>query len=193
MPQYLIILALLLFGLINCFFGYRAFKALLPFWGLAIGGFLGLTGAGELFPENAVAAVAGATLGGLLGGALFAFVYFLGVFVVGAGFAVTLAATAMTTEQVEFQAPALALAGLVGGAGALLAQKLTIVLATAFAGSAAMLTGFFAMLEHRPMTHYFIDPEVLGQFFLPALVATFVFGMIGAVVQFMVTASMGKS
>ncbi len=183
-----------LFGFVNCFFGYSVFRALLPIWGLLIGAVLGLGGVQELAPGNPMVTVVGAVVGGVAGGVLFSSLYFFGVFMVGAVFVALLTRTAFALDGGGgFSLPLIIGAGLAGGLAALAAQKLLIVMATSFAGAAALITTLFALLDYQPLSHYFLEPDVLGQFFLPALGGVLTLALVGVAVQLMATCNLGKN
>ncbi len=193
MPQFIIIIATALFGLINCFFGYRIFKALLPIWGLFIGASLGVFLARELLSAiNSATIIIAGSIGGLLGGVLFSYLYFLGVFMVGGLFAGMTVQALLATGNREWIIIISLGAGLVGGIIALLAQKIIIVIATSLIGAATLITALLAILEYEPMTRFFTDKEILDSWFTPALAGVFILGLTGIAVQMLVTSEMRR-
>ena len=73
-----------LFGVLSCFWGYRAFKVVLGIVGFAGGAYLG-AGAGAYFTGGfGIVAVITGLIGGLIGAALVSVVYYAGIFVLGA-------------------------------------------------------------------------------------------------------------
>lgn len=185
-----LIFFLIAFGFINCFFGYRLFKALLPIWGAFIGFILGYTIIEDLVSNHILATGAGGVAGGIMGSLLFTSIYFFGVFAIGALFAITLTKTALVPVQAELKFLISLGAGLVGGLLALLAQKIVIIMSTAFTGATALLSAVFAFRGYEPVTDYFSDPSVLDDLYLPGLIGTIALALVGILVQFMVTANL---
>ena len=178
-----IIISLALFGAVNILFGYRAFKILLPVWGIAVGALLGAAAVQEFATTNPVAVAAAGAVGALLGAALFSRLYFVGVFMVGGTFTGMIARTALSTEHEIVGIVFIIAVGAGGGIAALLAQKVIIIIATAASGAAALVTCLFAVLGYRPITDFFIDSEALGGMFIPAVAATLVLALAGSVMQ----------
>src|ERR1035437_10586851 len=78
-------------GVLACFWGYRIGKVILGIMGFA-GGFVGgWTAAASLAPGHDVIALVSALLGGVIGGVLCVWLYFLGVFLLGASAGVVVA------------------------------------------------------------------------------------------------------
>ncbi len=135
-----IIAFLMVLGLIQCFFGYRAFKGLLVVVGFIIGYALGFEAIVSVF-HNRYAAFFVALIVGVVCGALSTRVYLVGVFVIAALFGVGLAmhGYAITGDHVE---PAmLFICAVVSGVLALYFQKLMIVVVTGLAGAWGVVAG----------------------------------------------------
>ncbi len=188
----LIALVTIAFGLLNCFFGYRIFRVLLGLYGLVLGAFVGLTVAANVSGGQTLWLIVGAIVGGLVGAALMVLLYFVGVFLVGA------AAGALLTNAIGamlgFDMPTLVviIVAVVVGVIALIAQRLIIILATAFGGAWLAVSGGMMLFTGESLPG-------LGVFTLPAtweratvgtliiLAAWLVLAIAGTVVQFRTT------
>ncbi len=144
--SYLFMILTLLFGILSCFWGYRAFKVVLGIIGFAVGAYLG-AGAGAFFTGGfGIIAVITGLIGGLIGAALVSVVYYLGIFVLGAlgGWVIyTMVAGAVGYGP---HLILLILLALIGGVLALFFQKFLIIVSTAFIGSWCIVSGGFSML-----------------------------------------------
>ncbi len=188
-----IIISLALFGAVNFLFGYRAFKVLLPVWGIAVGGLLSAAAVQEFATHHPLAITAAGAIGALLGVVLFSRLYFVGVFMVGGTFTGMVARTALSSEYEIVSIVFTIAVGAGGGIAALLAQKIIIIIATAASGAAALVTCLFAVLGYEPITEFFIDSDVLGGLFIPAVAATFVLALTGIVIQLFHTGAAKKT
>jgi hypothetical protein len=135
-----------LFGILSCFWGYRAFRVVLGIVGFAVGAYLG-AGAGAFFTGGfGIVAVITGLIGGLIGAALVSVVYYVGVFVLGAlgGWVIyTMIAGAAGYGPHLILLIILALAG---GILALFFQKFLIIVSTAFIGSWCIVSAGFSLL-----------------------------------------------
>lgn len=146
-------LLLLIIGLINCFFGYRAFSVVLVIWGFLIGYALGISLTGNSLPTTQL--VVG-FFGGLVGAWIFARLYKAGVFIAGAllGFLIV----AIIANLLGY-APFTWFNGiglLIGGLLALNLQRLIIIAATAFAGGWSLVQAYLFFVGGA------VDPEILA-------------------------------
>jgi hypothetical protein len=128
----------IVFGAVSCFFGYRIFRVVLSIIGFIIGASIGLSLTAESAQLTQIlAAMAGGAIGAIVMNAL----YFLGVVIAGAllgALAVNLFLAALGVEpNVIF----LIIGAVAGGAVALILNKLTIILSTAFSGASAIVYG----------------------------------------------------
>ncbi len=192
MQEAIIIISLALFGIVNCFFGYCAFKVLLPIWGVGVGAIIGAGLTGEFISPSPLAAAVAGIIGAVLGALLFSRLYFVGIFMIGGIFAGTVAHAALPADRQVLHLLFTAAIGAGGGIAALLAQKIIIILATANTGAAALVSSLFYLLGYRPVTEYFIDREVLGEMFLPAVGAVFALTLAGIIGQLFYTAPTRK-
>jgi hypothetical protein len=176
-------------GLVVCFFGYRLFRIVLAIYGLVLGAVLGLLVASLLGAGDTYVSLIAALVGGLIGAALMATLYKVGVFLVGAVAGAVLAGMIGANLSSGWRVVAIVLAALLLGIVAVLFQRIVLILATAFSGSWVVAQAGAALLAGRTMawgdllSNRFI-PELsgaaLGGFFATWLVL----GIAGAVVQF---------
>lgn len=183
---------LIIFGLINCFFGYRLFKAMLALWGLLLGAVVGAIVAGNVTEGQTVWLVVGALIGGIAGAVLLRSLYIVGVFVVG-GLAGWLLVNGIgSLLSIEMPILVLIIVAVVGGVAALILQRVAIVLATAIAGGWAIVRGLSMLLtdsEAPPAgmgTMATLEPQV-GLPILIVLGILGIFVIVGAVIQFRTT------
>jgi len=129
----------IVFGLLNCFFGYKIFKFILFITGAFIGGAIGYAaGDGNLFAILIAA---------LIGGGLSLLLYFVGVFLIGAlfGAAITFVLFGgLGSAPPDILVIILAVAG---GILAIIIQRVVIIIATGFSGAASTISGLFILFQ----------------------------------------------
>ncbi|HZR21210.1 MAG TPA: DUF4203 domain-containing protein [Verrucomicrobiae bacterium] len=135
-------------GILICFFGYRILKLT-----LAIIGFIAAAGAGWTFgsslaPNNSGVALICAVVAGIIGAALCVWLFFLGVFVVGASAGVIVGAAFFNAAGNQPQPILLVVLAVVFGIVALVMQKFMIIASTAFSGSYLLVAGGIHLLNH---------------------------------------------
>jgi hypothetical protein len=142
-------IALLVAGLIVCFFGYRLLRVTLGLAGFGVGLALGLA-IGGLVPQASQAlTIAVAIVCGILGALAAALLYKLGVFLLGA-VAGALAAGILVVAT-GWPYPLLIRIGgaIVGGILTLLIERPLVSILSAFAGGWAVVYGTFQLLGWR--------------------------------------------
>ncbi len=130
-------------GILLCFWGYRILKISLGIIGLIIGGGAGWEIGIALFHASQGMALLCAACGAVAGIVLCVWLYFLGIFLIGAGAGTVVAAaffngTGHPTQPIIFLACAI-----IFGLIALVAQKLMIVVSTALSGSYLLIAGIW--------------------------------------------------
>lgn len=176
----------LVWGLLDCFFGYRIFKVTIAILGAVIGAFLGhlvaqaagLGSGGEL---------GGMFVGALLGAGLAFLLYIAAVFLAGFGFGATLGLLLLAHFNHGVALVASLLIGLIGGYAAVKLQKVLIVLATALLGSFRAILALAFFTSQIDWLFYFQQPQ-----HLPALIdnnawmfpSILVLAAVGAIAQF---------
>ena len=137
-------------GILACFYGYRILKltlGIMGFMAAASGGWaLGLSWA----PNNGGVALICAIIAGLIGAALCVWLYFLGIFLLGASAGAIVAAAFFNAAGNQPQPILLIVFAVVFGIIALVMQKLMIIASTAFSGSYLVTAGFLHLLAHAP-------------------------------------------
>ena len=180
------------YGALNCFYGYKIFKIVLGIVGFITGGLAAAGVAMAATKEPGIALLAG-LIGGAIGAVLMVALYFLGVFVLGALVGGLLGAVAAASLGLQGESALLVVGvlGLLGGVLAVVFQKLMIIISTAFSGSWSMVSG---------AAYFLVDLNPLAVAQNPALLqmmgvklyllgaAWLVLGILGVLVQYMVTA-----
>ena len=176
------------FGAVNCFYGYRLFQWILTVWGFVLGVSMAGELAAQLSDGNMIAMVLAGIVGGIIGASVFAALYFLGVFIIGATFLVSATDAVVQALAIQMHPLFLLIPGIIGGLLALVLQKLLIVLATAFLGAVWIIAAGAAWKYGHALDSVLRDPRILGENLIPAVGLAFVLGLLGALMQFLVTA-----
>ena len=124
----------ILVGLGICFWGYRLIRVVLAIFGFAVGAILGFALANLAGTSTEVALIA-ALAGGLIGAALSAAVYKFGIFLLGASAGAVLGGMLGANLGGNGQVIAAVVAAVLVGVLAVVAQRVVIILVTAFSGS----------------------------------------------------------
>ncbi len=170
---------IILFGIVNCFFGFVYFRLLLGVWGFIMGGVLGISLASDGAP---IVVLAAGLIGAVLGALLIYLLFRVGVLIIGALLGYTL--TAALLAQLGFSENLFLLA-LIGAAIfailALVLNRVFIVVLTAFSGASAILTGVSLLMNAEQVTQAFTErrfdpmladtPLIVGIFWLLLAVA----------------------
>ncbi|MCH7949731.1 MAG: DUF4203 domain-containing protein [Candidatus Dadabacteria bacterium] len=187
--------AVVLLGLLICFFGYRMFRFVLAIAGFIIGAsFVAGFGFTLTDGKEIVVILIAAVAGGLIVGALFLFLYSAGVFLVGAIFGILLFSGIIgfvnsNTSPILYILPAL-----VGGILALLLQKFMIILITSFTGAwvSVMAVLYFISSDFSPFRLEFLD--LIGENQTYRIVFSWLaLGMLGFITQYIIFPKKGKN
>lgn len=137
-------------GLLICFWGYRLLKLSLAIIGFIAGAFagweLGLSWANG---STAIILVC-AFVGGIVGMGLCLWLYFLGIFIVGATAGTIVAAAFFSGMGHQIQPMVLLVLPIAFGLIALLAQKFMIIVSTAFSGAYLIMAGIWPFVIDNP-------------------------------------------
>jgi hypothetical protein len=140
-------LVLLVVGLIACFAGYRLFRAVLAIYGFLLGA---LFASSLVAPNNALAMLVALAVGGVAGALVLFAGYFAGVMLVGAALgALVLHSFWIQLRGTEPAALVVVLFAVIGAAAAFYAQRVVIILATAFAGAQTAVAGVLGLMAAR--------------------------------------------
>src|ERR1039457_2690959 len=133
-------------GILICFWGYRLLKLTLGVTGFIAGATGGWAVGLSLAPGSNGIALVCALIGGVIGTVLCIWLFFLGVFLLGAS-AGAIVATALFSAAGNQPQPILVLLlAIVFGVIAMVMQKLMIVVSTAFIGSYLITAGIVHLL-----------------------------------------------
>jgi len=175
-------------GLVICFGGYRILKMSLGIIGFVAGAYGGWELGLSLAHGNTGIALACALVGGLVGAGLCFWLYFAGIFLMGAMAGAVLAAALFSGTGQQTQPIVFLAFPVVFGIIALLAQKFMIVLSTAFSGSYLVAAGVWSFAtSHEGPSHIWLHPAQTGSFGTlgyAALGLWILLGMAGIVHQF---------
>ena len=131
----------ILFGVVTCFWGYRAFKVVLGIIGFITGAWLAGGIAATFTGGIGVVALIAAVAGGLIAGSIFVTLFYVGIFVVGAAagwlFGVMITSAAGNSMHII---PFVILA-LLGGILAVSFQRLVLTISTGVIGSWYIVAG----------------------------------------------------
>lgn len=175
-------IALIGYGVIWCFFGYRFFRTLITITGFLIGAGIGyIIG---VFTDEQSVAIALCLIGGAICAILVNVIYYVSIFLIGAtmGVVVYQLLCLLAGEQLHF---ILAIIFLVaGGIIALKIVKLAIVLGTSFHGSSTIVAGavllFYSTVE---IQRFFIVKEYHSQLILMGVIMI-ILGITGFLIQY---------
>ena len=181
-------IALVLGGIVSCFFGYRLFRIVLTIFGFILGA---LTASSIFGVSDTGPMVVAAIVGGLIGAALLFTAYFVGVALVGAGLGALIANLLFAVGEREPRALIVILCSVGGAIASMYLQRYFIIVGTAFGGAWTMIVGVMALTGDREAmaaasgvssvwVAYPMDPAP-GQGWVP--VAWIVLGLAGTAVQ----------
>lgn len=158
------------YGILQCYFGYKLFKIILGVIGFISGALIGAVIAAGAGGEQGVVVLVSLLCG--VGGAYLSIaLYFVGVFLVGAGAGAALIQILMGGDA---ETGAIIVGAVIVGMVALFVQKVLIIIATAFSGAYSII--FYIILSADR-----VSPNLMIGLFL----VLFITGML---VQFKVTA-----
>lgn len=178
--------ALLAWGLLDCFFGYRLFKLTLALFGGLMGSIFGQA-AGAALGLGSPGEIGGLLVGALLGAGLAFLLYLAGVFLAGFLFGLTLGILLLANwhHMVAFFGGCAL--GAVGGLLAIKLQRVVLILSTALLGAfRALLAGSY-FTSQLDWYFYFQQPTQMPAlidnrpWMLPAVLAL---AAVGAIAQF---------
>lgn len=151
---------IIVWGLADCFFGYRIFKLTLTMLGMVMGVALGVYLGGTLFDGGLIAMSSGFLLGGFLGGALAFYVYLAGVFVLGFGVGVILASHFMEPLAGSLLNILLVI-GVLTGILSIFLVKVMIIVITAVTGAFRVVYGAGYLVGGYNLIDAITDPASL--------------------------------
>lgn len=135
----------IVFGVIECFFGYRIFKIILGILGFAAGASLAMLGGNAMSPNEIILFLSG-LVGGIIGAVMMVWMYFFGVFMIGALAGGVIGNAIFSAAQMYPATFAVLVIAVCCGVLALIFQKFMIIFATAFIGSWHLTAGISCFL-----------------------------------------------
>jgi len=170
-------------GVLACFWGYHLVKVILGIMGFAAGAAAGWTAGMALAPSQNMVGLVGAGFGGLVGAVLCVWLFFFGIFLLGASAGAVVAAAAFGGIGHQAEPILLLACAVMFGLLALVLQKFMIVLCTAFGGSylvtAGILHFFRTGQSPAPLWFDYASPASPGLLGYVALAFWLILGLIG--------------
>jgi len=137
-------------GLLICFRGYRVLKVSLATVGFVVGAFGGWE-LGLSWANNATAIpLVCMLLGGVVGMILCLWLYFVGIFLIGATAGAVVAAACFSEVGHQTHPILFLVLPIVFGVIALVVQKFMVILSTAFSGAYLIVAGIWPFVLHNP-------------------------------------------
>jgi hypothetical protein len=180
--------ALILIGILNCFFGYKLFKLMLAYAGF-IAGFILVFAFSYNSSRDISSTILLSAISGIIGAFLALALHFVGVFLIGALFGYSSGYILGSMNNADTSALSLALA-LVGGCAAIMYEKFMIIISTSFSGSGMVIVGLLLSSSSRsgPRNpfHNFLESSY------GVLTVWLFLGVCGFLVQYGLDFSMGR-
>lgn len=187
--------AAIVWGLLDCFFGYRVFKLTIGLLGALVGALLAQAGA-QAAGLGSGGELAALVVGALLGAGLAFLAYIAAVFVAGFLFGATLAILLLSHFHHMVALLAAIVVGVIGGIAAVKLQRVVIILATALLGAFRAIFALMYFTSQLDWLYYFRQPQQI-----PAVIDTnawvfpsvLVLAAVGAIAQFEIGGGKGAS
>jgi hypothetical protein len=177
-------------GLLICFLGYRLLKLTLGIMGLIAGASGGWAVGLSLEPGNNGIALVCAVIGAAIGAVLYIWLFYLGIFLVGASAGAVVAAALFNAAGHQPQPIPLLAIAIVFGLLALVMRKFMIIVSTAFSGSYLVMAGLFHLVagtqNHSPLWFNHAPPGSAGGWGYIALAFWLLLGLAGVSFQYRV-------
>ncbi len=174
-------------GLLTCFLGYRLLKFTLGIMGFVAGASGGWAVGLSLEPGNNGIALVCAVIGAAIGAVLYIWLFYLGIFLLGASAGAVVAAALFNAAGNQPQPIPVLATAIVFGVLALVARKFMIITSTAFAGSYLVTAGLFhlaaGLQNHSPLWFNHAQPGSAGSWGYVALVFWLILGLAGVSFQ----------
>lgn len=175
-------------GLFTCFCGYRILKLTLGILGFIAGAEGGWAIGLSLAHGNSGIALLCAIIVGAIGAALCVWLFFLGIFLLGASAGAIVGAALFSASGNQPQPILLLVMAIVFGVIALIMQKFMIIVSTAFSGSYLVTTEIWHLLAGdqsiSPLWFVHLQPGSAGWLSYAAFAFWLVLGLAGMSVQY---------
>lgn len=181
-------LLVILAGILTCFWGYRILKLSLGVLGFFAGAYAGWELGLSLAHPSTGVALGFALIGGLIGAVLYVWLFFLGIFLLGATAGSIVAAAFFSGTGHQVQPIVFFVISIIFGVLALVAQKFMIIISTAFSGAYLITAGLWPFVSgSQNPSHIWLNPVhggSPGTLGYVALVLWLVLGIAGVAFQF---------
>ena len=174
-------------GTLYCFFGYRFFKIALGVIGLTVGSILARHAALIFLEDQPTLATVSGIVGGLILSFLFLWVYFIGIFALGACFGALVGYVSSSAADETFKLILIIVLAVVGGALALLLRKHIIIVATSFGGGLSIVAGTWYLSKGVEPATLLENPGALGQEQYAVWGCLLLIATLGMLVQYRIT------
>ncbi|HKQ33371.1 MAG TPA: DUF4203 domain-containing protein [Thermodesulfobacteriota bacterium] len=180
------IMAAVAVALIECFFGYRILRFLLGVLGFIAGAVVCGSMGYELTNGSEIVSIIAGIAGGLAGAFIMYTLYIVGVFAIGAALGFMTASYVFGIMNTAPVTIVLIAAAVLGGVLAAILQKPMLILATAFGGAYAAVTGvaYLLLRNFDPLDPEFLNTLSEDQLYRMAII-WFGLGVFGLVIQLM--------
>ena len=188
------VVAAVVIGLIECFFGYRILRFLLGVLGFIAGAVVTGSLGYELSSGSELISILSGIAGGVIGAFIMYTLYIVGVFAIGAALGFMIAAYVFGIMNTGPVTLILVAAAAAGGILAAVFRKPMLILATAYGGSYAAVTGVSYLLARNfnPLDPEFLNSLGEDQLYRMAII-WFGLGVFGFVVQLMTLPAAGEA
>ena len=166
----------ILWGVLDCFFGYKVFKVTLALFGALVG--VGLAqAAARYFGAGPVIETISLIAGAVIGASLAFLLYIVAVFLAGFGFGATLGVLLLANFHHMVALLTGVVLGIIGGFLAIKVQRILIILSTALLGSFRAILALSFFTSQIDWLFYFRQPNQLpalidnSPWMLPAILA----------------------
>jgi hypothetical protein len=176
-------IAVITWGVLDCFFGYKVFKVTLSLFGALVGAGLAYTLAVQFSASQTVELVC-VVLGALIGAGLAFLLYIAAVFVAGFGFEATLGMLLLANYHHLVAMLTGAVLGVVGGFLAVKVQRILIILSTSLLGAFRALLALSYFTSQIDWLFYFRQPDQMpalidnNAWMLPSILALAAVGVV---------------
>jgi hypothetical protein len=188
LPQAVTAPVAIVVGILICLCGYRILKLTLGIMGFIVGAGAGWSFGLSLAPHNNAIGLVLALVAGLIGAALCVWLFFLGVFLLGASAGAIVAAALFNAAGNEPQAILIVICAVVFGLIALVMQKFMIIASTAFSGSYLVVAGVLHLMAHSSESSLLwfnrVPTQTAGLWGYVALACWVVLGLAGLSFQY---------
>jgi hypothetical protein len=180
------IMAAVAVALIECFFGYRILRFLLGVLGFIAGAVVCGSMGYDLTDGSEIVSIIAGIAGGLAGAFIMYTLYIVGVFAIGAALGFMTASYVFGIMNAAPVMIVLIAAAVLGGVLAAILQKPMLILATAFGGAYAAVTGvaYLLLKNFDPLDPEFLNTLSEDQLYRMAII-WFGLGVFGLVIQLM--------